>query len=1024
MKPLRLTVSAIGPFAEQTDVDFDSLSDDGLFLIHGPTGSGKTFLLDAMTFALYGAVSSERAVTGLRSDHAVTGTDTFVELEFLAQGGRWKVHRTPQHERAKKRGTGTTTEPSRVVLFRHDGQDWVAVANRSAEVADQVRDLVGLSHRQFTQVILLPQGKFEAVLRADSADRETLLKSLFDTELYERVSDHLERSARRAEAECATHDDELERLRRQAWDRWTEIRSLASLDDPDDGGRNGELLAGPLLDEQPANQVQMDLLADEASEATKVATRRAADAAARLTSATADHAAVVSLVERIERRAELRAVAARLSSAAPDVERDRQRLVRAEQAAALRPALADGHAAQAALAEAAEHAAGAARAAERARTAVAVALPDAVRTLDLGRAAERGRAVDAARSALAVTVAEMSQLEAVDRRRGELTLEVRSAEATAVEQADAAARQRAVAAAADALIGPARAQLDEASAATAALPGLKAVAAGAATALDAARGLGQARRQLAQAAEVHETARSGANRAHERWNDARALYLDGIAAVLAAQLQPGEDCPVCGSDEHPHPAAAASGAVTLEQVDRAEAEAQLAAQERDRLGALRHDAEQQVERLHERAGVYADDVAGAAAACEAAAQQVQVAQAAVTAGPEAAAALEAALQAQTRATTDAEQAELAAAAARARATTLRTELERCTVQLTERLGDDLTLTQVLDSLRELDAALSAVASADTSVAVAGEHAARSAARLADELAAAAFDSVAAAAEAMLADDELRSVQARVRRYDERHAEVTTLLAAPELAELPEHAPDTTPSAQRLELATRDDAAARRRVVRLGDGADQIVSWTDEHRAVLQRSDEVRRHAARLRRLSDTAGGRSGAKLSLQRWVLATYLEEICSLATVRLRTMTAGRYSLHVHRAQVRGGARSGLDLRVLDAFTGEQRDVSSLSGGETFQASLALALAVADAVEQHTGGVRLDALFVDEGFGTLDPDALELAMDELDQLRAGGRMVGVISHVGGLKERVRTGIELTPSARGSSVRVGQISGG
>ena len=211
-------------------------------------------------------------------------------------------------------------------------------------------------------------------------------------------------------------------------------------------------------------------------------------------------------------------------------------------------------------------------------------------------------------------------------------------------------------------------------------------------------------------------------------------------------------------------------------------------------------------------------------------------------------------------------------------------------------------------------------------------------------------------------------------------------------------------------------------MRLGDGADQIVSWPDEHRALLAQSAEVRRHAARLRRLSDTAGGRTGAKLSLQRWVLATYLDEICTLATLRLRTMTAGRYSLHVHRAQLRGNARSGLDLRVLDAFTGEQRDVSSLSGGETFQASLALALAVADAVEQHTGGVRLDALFVDEGFGTLDPDALELAMDELDQLRAGGRMVGVISHVGGLKERVRTGIELTPSSRGSTVRVGEIA--
>ncbi|MHB1139888.1 MAG: SbcC/MukB-like Walker B domain-containing protein, partial [Microthrixaceae bacterium] len=271
--------------------------------------------------------------------------------------------------------------------------------------------------------------------------------------------------------------------------------------------------------------------------------------------------------------------------------------------------------------------------------------------------------------------------------------------------------------------------------------------------------------------------------------------------------------------------------------------------------------------------------------------------------------------------------------------------------------------------------------------------------------------------------------ATVRRLDEAVADhdrqvegVAAQLDAADLADLPDDRPDLTPSTARLDAATQQDAAARRRVVRLGDAADQIVSWSDDHRSVLHQSTEVRRHAERLRRLSDTAGGRTGAKLSLQRWVLATYLEEICSLATRRLQTMTAGRYSLHVHRQQVRGNARSGLDLQVLDAYTGERRDVSSLSGGETFQASLALALAVADAVEQHTGGVRLDALFVDEGFGTLDPDALELAMDELDQLRAGGRMVGVISHVGGLKERVRAGIELQPGTRGSTVRVGEIS--
>ena len=250
MRPLRLQVSAMGPFADSAEVRFDDLADEGLFLIHGPTGSGKTFLLDALTFALYGDVGSDRSVTGLRSDHAAPGTASFVELEFLAQGHRWKVHRTPQHERPKKRGSGTTTEQGRAVLFRLDGGCWHPVADRTTEVATQVRELVGLTHRQFTQVILLPQGRFEAVLRADSAEREGLLKSLFDTELYERISDHLEHGARQAEAARAQSDAELERLRRQAWDRWLEIRGLAGLEDPV-GDPGDELSSGPLLDGVP-----------------------------------------------------------------------------------------------------------------------------------------------------------------------------------------------------------------------------------------------------------------------------------------------------------------------------------------------------------------------------------------------------------------------------------------------------------------------------------------------------------------------------------------------------------------------------------------------------------------------------------------------------------------------------------------------------------------------------------------------------------------------------------------------------
>ena len=177
------------------------------------------------------------------------------------------------------------------------------------------------------------------------------------------------------------------------------------------------------------------------------------------------------------------------------------------------------------------------------------------------------------------------------------------------------------------------------------------------------------------------------------------------------------------------------------------------------------------------------------------------------------------------------------------------------------------------------------------------------------------------------------------------------------------------------------------------------------------------HAVR-HRLAEVCSGRSGDRVSLQRWVLAAHFATICDRANRRLATMTDGRYTLRVHTGSQRG-ARAGLDLRVHDAHNDQEREVTSLSGGETFQASLALALGVADVVAERSGGIRLDVLFIDEGFGTLDPDALHLALDELDRLRAGGRMVGVISHVAGLRERIPAGIEVRRERDGSHVRMG-----
>jgi exonuclease SbcC len=220
VKPHHLVIEAFGPYAERVAIDFDALSDEGLFLIHGSTGAGKTFLLDAMSFALYGEVSGERGVKGLRSDHASPQAVPRVELDFSAGGARYRVERTPPYTATKQRGSGTTEKLAAAALFRVLGTEQQPVASRASEVTREVERIVGLNAAQFRQVILLPQGRFAEVLRAKAEEREALLKTLFETEIHERAGSWLEDQARSALRAIEEQKRHLAWLREQAAQEW------------------------------------------------------------------------------------------------------------------------------------------------------------------------------------------------------------------------------------------------------------------------------------------------------------------------------------------------------------------------------------------------------------------------------------------------------------------------------------------------------------------------------------------------------------------------------------------------------------------------------------------------------------------------------------------------------------------------------------------------------------------------------------------------------------------------------------
>ena len=224
MRPLRLEIQAFGPYAGTQTIDFDDLAADGLFLIHGPTGAGKTALLDAIGFALYGQVPGSRQTRDLRSDHAPVDRPTEVRFEFLADGDHWLVRRRPGYVRPKRRGTGTTTENPQSQLYKREGSDWKSVSRATLEVNRELRELIGLDHDQFSRVIVLPQGQFQRVLRPSTAqEREELLTSLFDTELFGGIERWVHERWKESAASAAADRDRLVQLRHRAAERWTEL---------------------------------------------------------------------------------------------------------------------------------------------------------------------------------------------------------------------------------------------------------------------------------------------------------------------------------------------------------------------------------------------------------------------------------------------------------------------------------------------------------------------------------------------------------------------------------------------------------------------------------------------------------------------------------------------------------------------------------------------------------------------------------------------------------------------------------
>ncbi|MEU0086348.1 SMC family ATPase, partial [Streptomyces sp. NPDC006274] len=1030
-----------GPFGTTQEVDFDALASSGIFLLHGPTGAGKTSVLDAVCFALYGAVPGARQSPGasLRSDHAQTGTPTEVRLELTVAGRRLEVTRRPEQPRPKKRGKGFVTERAQSTLREYDAAagEWQALSKSHQEIGEEITQLLGMSREQFCQVVLLPQGDFARFLRADAEARGKLLGRLFDTRRFAAVEDRLADLRRAAELQVKTGDERLLAVAHR-------IEQAA-----------GPAAEWPRPEQQPGDPGLAAAVLEWAAVARTGARERLGIAEHRAAAAESRRATARRELEetrerdRLQRRhADALARSEALEARRAEQETLRTRLERARTAALVEPALRVRDAAER------EHR-DAARERERTRAGLPSEFTDA--GADRLTAAERALreesgGLDAARRAETRAAGITRELADLDRqaRADDDILE----EATAwLAQWDGVRRdhQERITAA------------QEAATRAEHLAGR----------LEPARERLRAARERDELAARAERAAQRLRTLHERTNEAKAAWLDlkerrlqGIAAELAAALVPGRACAVCGSEEHPAPARAGAG-----HVDRAAEDA--AYEEHARAEQARAAAERELAVLDEsraaaaarargsdQAAVTAAPVTTAHAASDGTALRAQSAgtateqAAGAVPGPRSgadptvagllqgvedlerehagtralAAGIHGAREALARAEREYEEriearqgAERRGAARTSRRETLDQELAALESDVSRARGGARSVAERAALLEQQVGLLAAAADAVRAVDSTALRLKEADDRLADAAFRAGFPTPEEAAAALLPDAEQRDLQHRIDTWQAEAAAVADRLAEEDTraaAGLPPAEPDRARTAHdAAERDLRDAAsaldAARTRCAELDRLSDQAAQET-------LRLGPLREEYERFAGLAALTAGTSAdneRKMRLESYVLAARLEQVAAAATVRLQRMSSGRYTL-VHSDARTGGKRAGLGLHVVDAWTGRERDTATLSGGETFFASLALALGLADVVTDEAGGVRLDTLFIDEGFGSLDDQTLDEVLDVLDSLRERDRSVGIVSHVGDLRRRIPAQLEVVKDRGGSAVRL------
>lgn len=960
MRPLKLTMSAFGPYAGSTEVDFTSLGDRGLYLITGDTGAGKTTIFDAITFALYGEASGEiRESSMLRSKYADAKTPTFVELVFSLGGQEYRVLRNPEYERPKARGEGFTLQKSDAELTLPDGK----IIARQKEVNQQIVEILGIDRSQFTRIAMIAQGDFRKLLFASTEERKKIFQKLFHTHLYQILQDELKRASgqlkKQFETTSASTDQYVEGI-------------LCAADDP----------LSAKLTQAREHQIPVSEVVGILEEL--IASDKASEEA----------------LEQTEQE-----LSAKISSADQTLAIAREQEKQKQSLAAAKSQLTEETIRMA-----------------KQKKSLETALKEKPRIEELTRQAADLKAQLSEYEQLDSLIGEVSQLSLkISKKQQDFQQKIQSLKSL---QSNLQEQKQELESLQDAGEEEAKltAQRDKMQQRKSALQGLQADL----------TGLEQLEEELIQAQQEYLQAQAAAKGSKDVYDRMRRSYLDEQAGILAQDLIDGQACPVCGSTNHPHPAEISMEAPTKEQLEQAGVLADQAAKEAEsasqNAGQLRGRVDGQKQTVIKAAGELLGD-AGVRFKDTGLVDRGNFGEqlgvlddfesTSLTAVGETAGSVEDAASdiSHIKETLQAQQQEI-----KAELETLQKQLKNAAERRKRRAELTKNIPETEEKLRRLDRDLQELNIVGAALTVQLEAAERQQKTLQEKL---AYQTKAEAEseirrltqEQKTLADAIDAAEKALQESEKRLAALEAIISQTQ-KQLAEHDEIdlATEEALRETLATQQQkAAAQKQEIHARVAANQTtLEKIRERQAQL---GEVESKLRWVKALADTAGGTLAGKekIMLETYVQMAYFDRIIARANVRFLVMSGGQYELKRRREAENNRSQSGLELDVVDHYNGSQRSVKTLSGGESFKASLALALGLSDEIQASAGGIRLDTMFVDEGFGSLDEESLAQAMESLAGLADGNRLVGIISHVPELKQRIEKQILVRKDRSGGS---------